>query len=310
MPSRAQRAQQQAARAASRLTFKKRRLNAAEPSPLSEHQSEPFNRISTSLNDTKSDTESESDVESDSKPLFFWYDSANESDSDSEEEGHSDVEEEKSATEQTVIPPVELKWNKEGEQALRGTYGKGSRSTSKRQRKSAKESAKQASESYNIMALWQRSKDSDLSEIPRGRPLPLTAPQVFIKKRVEALRDLDRLLENVTEQEKKYGDRLAPQSNYYRRHTMVQNFLQYQIKTQQNPVTRFESSLHVANSFKRGRSTARNIVQWENSWVDTRQIAERQENRDCTSWMYDPDVSDAIRNFARTTGESKHCLCV
>lgn len=82
------------------------------------------------------------------------------------------------------------------------------------------------------MALWQQSKDlglnssaststfkstpdSSLTEILRGGQHFLTGREMFFKQHVKALQDLDRLLEHVTEQEKKYGERLAPQSNYY-----------------------------------------------------------------------------------------------
>ena len=133
----------------------------------------------------------------------------------------------------------------------------------------------------------------------------MTTQELFFEQRKEALQDLDKLLANVTEQEKKYGERLVPDGNHYRRHTMVQNFLRYQIQSQSNPGRRRESSLQVAQGFKRGLFTARNIIQWENSWVNHRQIAERQENFDCVSVMYDIDVSNAVRNFARTMGESK-----
>ena len=73
--------------------------------------------------------------------------SANESDSDTEggeevevdeNESHLDVDE--SRTERAVSPKVqkrEIKWNREGEGKLRGAYGNGSRSTSRREQNSA-----------------------------------------------------------------------------------------------------------------------------------------------------------------------------
>lgn len=121
------------------------------------------------------------------------------------------------------------------------------------------------------MALWQQSKNlglnssagvsaSSLSEVPRGGPPVLTRQEICFNQQVEGLKDLDRLLEFVTEQEKKYGERLSPHSNYHCRHRMVQNFLWYQVKIYPSSVKRLDSSLHVAWGFKRDSTTARNIV--------------------------------------------------
>lgn len=56
----------------------------------------------------------------------------------------------------------EIKWDKEGENNLRGGYEKGSRSTNKRQKKAVKELEKKASKTYNIGALWQHNPDLSL----------------------------------------------------------------------------------------------------------------------------------------------------
>ena len=48
------------------------------------------------------------------------------------------------------VPKKEIKWNKEGESKLRGVYGIGSRSSSKRQRKSARELEEQATKTYDL----------------------------------------------------------------------------------------------------------------------------------------------------------------
>ena len=72
---------------------------------------------------------------------------------------------------------------------------------------------------------------------------------------MEALKDVTRLLTLVTEQEKKYGDRLSPYSNFYRRHLMVQQFLQTQL-TSQPSQTRRDLSLTVSRAFGRGHHTA------------------------------------------------------
>lgn len=85
----------------------------------------------------------------------------------------------------------------------------------------------------------------DLSILPSFIP-----PQSLKEQQIEALKDLSRLIELVTEQKKKYRDRLSPNSNYYQRHVMVQQFLQTQIKSQSSQ-TRRGLSLSIARGFGR-----------------------------------------------------------
>lgn len=156
-----------------------------------------------------------------------------------------------------------------------------------RHNKSARDFEKEASKAYNIQELWQRGRDlgmitqvsnqvgleqptelqpndsvssiSSLSEIPRGCSPPLSKEQIPRNQQVEALEDLTRLLRLMTEQEKKYEDRLSPHSNFYRRHLMVQQFLQIQLRTQPSQ-SRRAFALTIARSFGRGIPTDRNIV--------------------------------------------------
>lgn len=121
------------------------------------------NTIDTTDTTDTTDTEDESGT-------WFWNESANETDSDTEEEGNgnheNDLEGNESRTEEAVsseVPKVEIKWNREGEDKLRGRYGKGSKRTRMRQQKSARELEKEASKTYDIRALWQRSKDLGMS---------------------------------------------------------------------------------------------------------------------------------------------------
>lgn len=58
--------------------------------------------------------------------------------------------------------PKEIKWNKRGEDNLRGFYGNGSRATLKRKKNVAKLLEKEASKCYNIGALWQRNRELGL----------------------------------------------------------------------------------------------------------------------------------------------------
>ena len=146
------------AREASVASFKKRRSEASSFPTFDQCE----------IDDSKLSTADTSDTEDDSQ-TWFWNESANESDSDSEEEGDNrddgddeNLGEEHSKTEGETSSEVlkqELKWNKEGERSLRRGYGSGSRSSRKRERKSARELDKEGSKSYNIKALWQRSRE-------------------------------------------------------------------------------------------------------------------------------------------------------
>ena len=152
MPSKRQHDQWKNARAALLQTFKKRRQDSSLIPNLVQPQ----------LDDDKANTSDTSDTEGESKTMF-WHKSANESDSDSEE-GYSNVEEpslergQPSHEGSTKLEsrPKEIRWSKEGETKLRGGYGKGSRATLTRQKKSAQELKLEASKTYKLGALWQR----------------------------------------------------------------------------------------------------------------------------------------------------------
>ena len=139
-------------------------------------------------------------------------------------EKHSKTEEETSSE----VLKQELKWNKEGERSLCGGYGSGSRSTRKRERKSARELEKEALKSYNIKVLWQRNRElgilsvanshDRLGQSPKLLPIDLELPTSFIfdvsrgsrsilskheiskNQRVSALNNLTKLLESVKAQ--------------------------------------------------------------------------------------------------------------
>ena len=57
--------------------------------------------------------------------------------------------------------------------------------------------------------------------------------------------------------------------------------------------------MSIAQLFDKGQGTAQNIVQWEKSWVEKREIP-RQKNRDnYFSWIDDKDLQESMRDFAR-----------
>ena len=214
---------------------------------------------------------------------------------------------------------------------MRGVYGQGSVATLYRKKKAMKKWEDEGHKSYNIQALWQRNRDlglisdtssqqgpgrsSDLGddvdslhpliEVPLGHNPSRSKQELDQEKRTIALKDMTRLLEFVTVQEEKYEERLSPHSNFYRRHMMVQQFLQIQLRTNSG-ATRRNLSMSIARSFGKGQGTARNIVQWEKSWVEEREIPRRKNRDNYFSWMDDEDLQESIRDFARRQGDSKY----
>lgn len=177
MPSKRQREQRNAARAASVEFFKRRRLRIETSSV---HDS-----LQPSVDNDKPDTTDTRDKEE--TTTWLCNEGANETDSKKEEEGSGDVdgkdlEGEQSKTEQAVSPndsQIELKWKTEGEQNLRGGYGKGSKRTQMRHNKSARDLETEASKTHNIHALWQRSQDLGMTSkvnSPFGLEQPMELP--------------------------------------------------------------------------------------------------------------------------------------
>ena len=149
MPTKRRLEQLKSARAVALQACKKRKSEASSiPNAHFEIEDDKLSTTDTS------DTESESGT-------WIWNESANESGSDTaegeEDDGNeSELELEESRTKRALSLEAsrkEIKCNKEGEDILRGVYGIGSRSSSKRQRKSARELEEQASKTYDIRAL-------------------------------------------------------------------------------------------------------------------------------------------------------------
>lgn len=99
-----------------------------------------------------------------------------------------------------------------------------------------------------------------LFQIPRGTSLFLSKQQIYREKQIEALKELTKLMELVTEQEKKYGDRLSLYSHFHCRPLLIQQFFQTQLKNQPSQFRR-DLSLTVLHAFGRDHHIARSIVQ-------------------------------------------------
>lgn len=173
MPSKRKLEQLKKARAASVQSFKKRKL---ESSLLLS------NSTQLKTDDDKLNESDTIDKEAKSGTLF-----GDEGDSAYGEGRHSNAEEPNFPGEQLSIDggaksggwPKEIKWSREAETKMRGIYGKGSRSTQKRQRKSARELESEASKTYKLGALWEGhtgqatiSAPNDLEGVHLPLPLP------------------------------------------------------------------------------------------------------------------------------------------
>ena len=108
-----------------------------------------------------------------------------------------------------------------------------------------------------------------------------------------SLEILNRLLNFVTEQKKKYEYRLAPQSNFYQRHLMVKDFLAIQKRRTPGQTCR-HLALSVAATFNRRQTTARNIIRWERSWVEKKKIPESLYGGWYAEWMDNENLKMAI----------------
>ena len=159
-------AQLKNARLASVAHFKKQKL---ERIPNTEQPRIDDNELNTNDTGDTGDTGADTDEEG----TWFWNQSANELESDSECDGYSDSEGDSgpeaegggSKTEKEALPqnrPREIKWNKKGEESLRGVYGQGSVATFYRKKKAMKKWEDEGHKLYNIQALWQRNRDLGL----------------------------------------------------------------------------------------------------------------------------------------------------
>ena len=158
-------------------------------------------------------------------------------------------------------------------------------SNEKRERYRIRELEKAASNSQSIKTMFAAQQLRTSEKTPPASEN--TVSQFLIEKdnkevsentetiKARAVHDLSELMRLKTEQLKKYGAVLIPQSNLYLRHQMVQSFLWMQLRQEtDNPgVTRRSLATMVAQRFNRGRYTGRRIIHWEKEWIATRKIS-------------------------------------
>lgn len=119
------------------------------------------------------------------------------------------------------------------------------------------------------------------------------------------MKDIIRLFEFVTIQKEKYEEKLSPHNNFYCQYIIVQQYLKIQFKTKPGP-THYYLSMSIAQLFGKSQDMARNVIQWEKSWVKKREISSHKNRDNYFSWIDDEDLQETIRDFARRQGDSKY----
>jgi hypothetical protein len=232
-------------------------------------------------------------------------------------------------------PVANMKWGKGAGQSLRAAYGTGSRVSKFRRQKDQRELAKEATSCYGIASMFKRQEALGLSLRREGETsrafassssernpavdnsnFPLssletgnrtaTSSDERREASIVALADISRLLSLPTEQKAKYGSPIVINSDFRRRHLMVQQFLTIQIRGKAKAgSSRRSLAEKVALVYGRGAHTARQIVRWEKAWVKDRTIPESEAGKNISvfSWIDDEDLVLAIKAWIRTEGD-------
>lgn len=226
--------------------------------------------------------------------------------------------------EEKPLPKLQLTWKASGEKNFRQTYGKGSRSTTKREKKKVQALQAEAKKSLSIQDVWKRAaelglgkKDKD-SNTEKESLLAVSTPLVSLRRgylfqtgemspemsRDRALNDLNHLLSHPTKQIEKYGQVLPPNSNFLRRHDMVLGLLCIQKRKANYPrKTGRQFATIVANVDDWGESTAQSLIRWKKSWIKDRIIpqSEAGKHKHNFSWMEDEDLILDIWAFTKAS---------
>jgi hypothetical protein len=189
-------------------TFYSTELSPEELSFEDETGSDKFDDDESST-DESSDDESGDDESSD-----------DESGDDELEDGELDLELVADETEinaainypETVLG---LEWRRGASESLKRSYGSGSKSTTKRQRRHQRELEQAASNTANIVDLFKRQRNL---EIPVTRIGAHQSTRRRLEKLNCALEDLDCLIKSKKAQVRTYGPVIAPGGDFERRH--------------------------------------------------------------------------------------------
>lgn len=292
--------------------------NASEPAIVREHEANgPIFDLAVDF---------ETAEEAEGFQGYVWHSDAGESESNVD--SSSDSDHETDPEEHDHMPLRGPVWQKSADELLKGMYGAGSRSTSCRAKRKAIEMANDAAKYPTLSTLWKKQRtmgssvlgeestrtgchDNPTMPIANIRKGSSTQKAELQKARKIALADISELLRLSSKQEQKYGERLKYHENFYWRHVMVQQFLQQQMCNHgPTPPRRRTLAIHVAQSFARGHSTARKIVQWEKRWITDREIPKRAASpKTKAAWMDNEKVIESIRGFAARFKDSRHSPC-
>ena len=187
-------------------------------------------------------------------------------------------------------------WEKDAGGYLRGVRGCGSSATDKRERRRKRDLEKSASRTRSIVEMFSvqqnKNKSNDKDSISAPIPAPSTTAHIQkggkdiletrIQLQTKAAHDLRELLRLKSQQMDKYGHVLAPKSNHFRRHQMVQSFLWMQLNKEKDNQHSDRQGLAriVAQSFNKRVYTGRKIIQWERSWMKCRKIPDTKAGGD------------------------------
>lgn len=224
---------------------------------------------------------------------------------------------------ETPLLKLLLTWKASGEDNFRQAYGKGSRSTTKREKKRVKALQEEAKKSLSIQDMWKRAAERGSekgSTTEKELPVAVSTPLVSLKwgylsltdevspeiSRDLALSDLNHLLSHSSKQVEKYRQVFYPNTNFLWRHEMVLGLLCIQKRrANYKGKTRHQLATIVANVDDWGESTAQSLIRWEKSWVKDRMIPESKagKHQHNFSWMEDEDL---ILDLWAFTKESKN----
>jgi len=226
--------------------------------------------------------EREEEVEEQTDQTFYWDSSATETDTESEPDVESELNNEieslptneQSRSASGTFGQLPLRWNQDAGKNLRGAYGSGSRSTHKRERRI---------ESVSVHSLGEFHAHNFAHAI--SPPLhgaswwPCTSTCLQKRRTTSGFRRSET----------------SPSPH---------KFLELQL-AEHTKRTRRDRALSVAQGAGKGYAFGRRIVQWEISWVQDRVIPRRGQGGGRGSWMNDDDIAQSVRYFARQEGDSK-----
>lgn len=220
-----------------------------------------------------------------------------------EDKGDSDVEEESDEEEERNAFSFLKQLRKKDSSYIK--YARGPTYSDRHQRRLREEDEKRIEEAS------ENPKMTDFFS-PKTTDKPIAAPvpckALKAEKRAFAIKDLESLL----------NSKRRPQGAQFKRHQAVLS-LMYKTRSQEPGETRESMVLDVARCLNMGTHFAGNIVPWERSWIEKREIPEDMRGKNTKIWslLNDESVKLTVRAAIDQEKESmchdsmteKHHLC-